>query len=260
VPLLTDLTRVRALLDRDRGWAAYAIGDLSPGLVEHCEWHASEHGSQALLLLYRGFNPPIAFAMGELADLRALFRELTAPTISLHLRPGMLDAMTGSYAPGHTQPMLRMVLRPHRFAPASAEGVRAVTGADLAALSALYEDGHRRGEAPAFFSPSMLQPGTFHGIWDAGALVAVAGTHLYSRTEGVCAIGNVYTRSDRRGHGLAARVTSAVAAHAIREGVATIVLNVGRDNAVARRVYERLGFEPYGAFVEGSAERIVNPG
>ena len=36
MPQLLDLTVVRAHLNRGRQWAAYAIGDLSPGLVNKC--------------------------------------------------------------------------------------------------------------------------------------------------------------------------------------------------------------------------------
>ena len=71
----------------------------------------------------------------------------------------------------------------------------------------------------------------------------------------VGAIGNVYTRPDCRGRGLAAEVTGAVARELQRRGTATIVLNVADSNGVARRVYERLGFVEYCVFHEGLARR-----
>jgi GNAT superfamily N-acetyltransferase len=259
MPRLTDLTTVRALLDRDREWSAYALGDLSPELVDHCDWHAPAdvRAAPALVLLYRGFTPPIAFAMGAAADLRPLFDELRAPTISLHMQPAAVDAMAGIYRPGTTQAMHRMTLRPAAFTPPPHADARPISPDHLGAVTALYDDGHRRGEGPTFFYPAMLGQHTFRGIWEDGALVAIAGTHLYSREIGVCAIGNVYTRSDRRGRGLGARVTSAVVAHALAEDVSTIVLNVSHTNAAARRVYERLGFVVYCDFLEGEAARCL---
>jgi predicted GNAT family acetyltransferase len=152
--------------------------------------------------------------------------------------------------------MRRMTLGSKAFVPAPDHDVRAIGEPDLAALSALYDDGHRCGGGPTFFHPAMLRQHTFRGIWEDGALVAVAGTHLYSRELGVCAIGNVYTRSDRRGRGLGARVTSAVAAHALAESVPTIILNVGHGNPAAQRVYARLGFAVYCEFLEGKATRV----
>lgn len=256
MPLLTDLNAVRTLLNSDRNWSAYAIGDLGAGLIEQCEWHAPANGASALLLLYRGFDPPITFAIGDPRHLEALFAELNAPRISLHLRPDAIEAMAVAYRPRHTKRMQRMALRPELFTPVEHHDVVAIGEPDLAAVIALYDDGHQRGERPDFFFPDMLQQKTFHGVWENGALIALAGTHLYSPELGVCTIGNVYTRSDRRGRGLAARVTSAVATKAIADGVATIVLNVGDGNTTAQRVYTRLGFRPYCEFFEGEAVRV----
>ena len=255
MPLLTDQAVVLAILDRDRDWAAYAIGDLAPALAQHCEWRAPADES-ALLLVYRGFDPPITFAMGKPPGIREVFREIDAPRISLHVQQDALDAIADVYRPEHTRLMRRMTLRPAMFKPSPHDEVQPIRESDIAAVSALYDDGHRRGDGPTFFHESMLQQGTFRGIWDEGALVAIAGTHLFSAELRVCAIGNVYTRSDRRGRGFGAKVTSAVVALALDQNVTTIVLNVAHHNAVARRVYERLGFDSYCDFLEGEATRI----
>ena len=257
MPIVTDLLTVRALLERDRPWAAYAIGDLAPGFIEHCEWRAPSSGTPALLLLYGGFEPPILFAMGQRRDVRGLVEEIDVPKVSLHLQPDAVEAMGGLYATHDLRPMLRMVLPPNAFRPAAHDDVRLLGKGDLAAIVALYEDGERRGEGPSFFYPSMLEQGTFRGVWEDGALVSVAGTHLYAAELGVCAIGNIYTRSDRRGRGLAARATSAVVTHALAQHVDTIVLNVSVANRVARRVYVRLGFAEYCRFFEGEATRAA---
>jgi predicted GNAT family acetyltransferase len=145
-----------------------------------------------------------------------------------------------------------MSLDPANFRPAPHDDVRPITEGDLPAVTTLYDDGHPRGERPVFFSPAMLRQRSFHGIWEGRELIAIAGTHLYAPALGVCTIGNVYTRNDRRGRGLAARTTTAVVAQALRDRIPTIVLNVGRVNA-ARRVYERLGFDVHCDFVEGEA-------
>jgi ribosomal protein S18 acetylase RimI-like enzyme len=256
VAVITDLGVVRAALNRDRAWAAYAIGDLAPGFVDQCEWHMPTTQSSAVLLLYRGFEPAVAFAMGERDSLRDLFQELSAERMSLHVRQEGLDALEGVYAPVDVRKVQRMVLSPNRFQPADLEGIEALGEGDLDEVNALYEDGYRRGEGPTFFHPSMLQQGTFRGVREGRALVSIAGTHLYSPDLGVCAIGNVYTRRNHRGRGLAARVTSAVATLAIHHRVDTIVLNVGEDNVSARRVYQRLGFDEYCEFFEGEARRL----
>jgi len=152
--------------------------------------------------------------------------------------------------------MRRMVLDDSRFRPQSSDEVAALGPDDVPALQRLYADGDASGESPDFFYPWMVEQGTFFGIRERDQLIAVAGTHLVAPSEGVAAIGNVYTRRDHRGRGFAARVTSAVAAALRRRGVRTIVLSVNQRNAGAIRVYERLGFVPHCEFVEGVASRV----
>jgi GNAT superfamily N-acetyltransferase len=253
MPALTDLSRVRAILDRDRAWAAYALGDLSPHLVGQCSWYAPLDGSAALVLLYRGFNPPIVFAIGAAADVAPLFRELDAPEISLHVEPHALTPLESAYRPTDIRTMWRMAVEPSSFRPVPTTGVISLEASDLGAVNALYERGRLNGDGPTFFHPSMLEQGMFRGIREGGDLIAVAGTHLHSAELDVCTIGNIYTRPDRRRRGLAARATSAVVSDAVAQGIGTIVLNVGQENLGARRLYEQLGFRSHCEFVEGEA-------
>ena len=97
----------------------------------------------------------------------------------------------------------------------------------------------------------MVTDGVFHGIHEGPALVAVAGTHLVAREEGVAAIGNVYTRRDRRGRGLGRLMMNAVLGDLA--GIETIGLNVRADNDAALHLYESLGFARHCEFYEGVA-------
>ncbi len=255
MPRIFDLSRVRSLLDRDRTWSAYALGDLSAEFVTDCSWHAPADGEPALLLLYRGFDPPILFAMGDAASLTPLFGEIDAPKVSLHVRPDAIAAMAPAYRPAHLLEMWRMAVEPDAFRPSAGDAVIALDESDVAAVTALYEDGWRHNEGPTFFRSSMLHQGTFRAVREGTQLLAIAGTHLFSPELGVCAIGSVYTRRDRRRQGLGTRVTSAVVEHALSRNIATTVLNVARGNAAARRVYEQLGFHCHCDFLEGEAVR-----
>ena len=76
-----------------------------------------------------------------------------------------------------------------------------------------------------------------------------------SAAQSVAAVGNIYTRRDRRCRGLAAQATAAVLEELLRRGIETIVLNVSRTNTGAERVYERLGFRRYCGYFEGRAVR-----
>ena len=121
------------------------------------------------------------------------------------------------------------------------------------ALGRLYDDGRESGEVPDFFRLSMVRDGVFFGAWEGVELIAAAGTHLTNPAESVGAVGNVYTRRDRRGRGLAALTTAAVSRELVRQGCRTVALNVSRDNPAAIRAYERAGFRIHCPFYEGLA-------
>jgi GNAT superfamily N-acetyltransferase len=254
MPATTDLRRIRAALNRDRIWSAYAIGDLDPARLPDCSWYAPEGDADTLVLLYRGFIPPILFATGDPALLSRVFAELDAPAVSLHLFREAVEALPPAYTATDTRAMWRMTVSAESFCPAAADGAVAALDASHAdAVAALFAHAQEDGEEPPFYKPSMLAEGAFRGVWEGADLVAVAGAHLFSPGLGVCTIGNVYTRSDRRRRGLAARVTSAVVCNALAESISTIVLNVSQTNDAARRVYEQLGFRVHCGFVEGEA-------
>ena len=111
--------------------------------------------------------------------------------------------------------------------------------------------GSPRASRPIFSFPRWWQTACSMGSMKARALVAAAGTHLLAREEGAAAIGNVYTRRDRRGRGLGRLATSAVLAEL--SGVETIGLNVRPDNDAALHLYESLGFARHCEFYEALA-------
>jgi GNAT superfamily N-acetyltransferase len=260
MPPLTDPAAVRAVLETDRPWAVYALGDLAPQHFRHCSWFRAAGEPPALVLLYRAFATPVLFALGRPQDVRPLLGELgDVPEMFLHVRPEILSLLAADYVIRNEATMARMLLEPARFRPAPAANVARLGTADLPALQRLYADGAAAGESPDFFAPAMLAEGVYFGVREAGELVAAAGTHLAVPEEGVGAVGNVYTRRDRRGRGLAGQVTSAVAAELLRQQVRTVALNVNRHNAAAIRVYERLGFVSYCPFKEGRAVKPSEP-
>jgi hypothetical protein len=65
---------LRAFLEQDWVWAAYALGDLEPDLFQHCEWGmATEDGEDtALCLAFHGLEPPALFTMGTPAGVEAI--------------------------------------------------------------------------------------------------------------------------------------------------------------------------------------------
>jgi ribosomal protein S18 acetylase RimI-like enzyme len=245
---------IRELLEIDRVWAAYPLGDLAPGFFENCSWFRPSDGTSTLVMLYRAFTTPVLFAQGDPRAVAAILDEFSSePSVFLHVRPEILPVLETRYDVVELRHMWRMVLERDAYRSASTPGVIRLSSAQESAVAQLFDDGAGSGESPDFFVPSMLDAGVFYGREDADELVAVAGTHLVVPSEDVAAIGNIYTRRDRRGRGLAESVTSSVVDELLRLKIGTIVLNVNQSNASAIRLYERLGFKRHCGYCEGLA-------
>jgi RimJ/RimL family protein N-acetyltransferase len=248
---LTDKARILAYLETDRLYAAYAIGDLEPGMFEQTTWAGAEAGGrlQALALCFRGLSLPVLFLMGDSDGLRTVLEDGLQPERTyINCRPQHLGLTRDFYAWDEVAAMWRMVLEPAHFRPVQNDCLR-LEPARANLLTELYDFGGGGGA----FSPAQVQQGVFYGAFLDGQLVAAAGTHLVSPTYGVAAVGNVFTHPKHRGRGYGTAATSAVTAELLRQGIHDVVLNVNQGNAPAIHVYERLGFHRYCDFLEGSA-------
>jgi ribosomal protein S18 acetylase RimI-like enzyme len=212
-------------------------------------------------MVYSGLAIPVLFAIGPSGSVASLLDELNGQRqYYLLIKPEILPLIRARFHISHETAMWRMVLDPARFTQPDTDAVR-LSLADYPALLRLHADGAAAGEAPDeapdFFAPSMVEQGVFYGLYEGSELVAAAGTHIVAPGEGVAAVGNVYTRRDRRGRGLARQVTGAVTAELLQRlpDDAVIALNVIQANAPAVSVYRRLGYVAYCEFYEGLAER-----
>lgn len=251
-----------AILNQDRIWAAYAIADLQPAYAADCVW-ALRDGAEgsAAALLYYGLPTPVLFTCGAEAALAAALAAWAAagqlpPRVDLAVREEH-EAVVGRWFDGAAgrKPMLRMWLADSGRVLAASGGVRRLAAADAPGIQALYA--HGGPFTPDAFMPEQVAQGVFFGVEDdAGALVAVGGTHLWDAGERIAAIGNMYTHPAHRGRGLAALVLAAIVRTLLGAGVATIVLNVNQHNPAAQRLYTRFGFVTHCPFIEGVAVNI----
>lgn len=243
MPPLAAKDHIRTILRRDPAWTVYALGDLSPRMFDKCRWYTPD-----LTMILRDYGTTILFATGP-GSIREALSEVTG-AIHLQVKADALDEIASIATVTAQRLMWRMVWRPGSL-PSIDPQVTRLEATDVSAIELLYADGASAGESPDFFYPSMVSDGVFFGVYEGAALVAVAGTHLVAREERAAAIGNVYTRSDRRGRGLGGAVTAAV----LKElaGIETIGLNVRADNDAAVRVYESLGFVRHCEFHEALA-------
>lgn len=243
MPRLADKDAIRAILQRDRGWCVYALGDLSPEMFPKASWFTPD-----LSMVLKEYGTSILFAMGS-GSVREALDHVTWP-VHLQVQADALHAITRQATVEQVKTMWRMSWTGDRARAPETCAAR-LSDADVSALERLYADGEWSGEAPDFFYPAMVGRGVFFGLYQGADLVAAAGTHLLSRDEGAAAIGNIYTRRDRRGRGLGRIVTASVMRE--RAGVETVGLNVRADNAPAIRLYESLGFTRHCEFYEAVA-------
>jgi ribosomal protein S18 acetylase RimI-like enzyme len=245
---VTDKSEIRDHLNIDREWSLYALADLDDGMFEHCDWWALADG---LALVFRAIAIHPIFVLGDAVLSRTLLAALPETTGYLNLKAHQLSAAEEIYRYRERHEMRRMFL--DTFQPRSG-GVEALSPADCSDIEHLYASGDGGGIA---FAPFQLHTGFFRGIRRDGELVAVAGVQVSSRNEGVAAIGNIFTRPDCRGEGLAQTVTSAVVTSLKDAGIETIGLNVENTNTTAIRVYERVGFRARFSYFEGTADRVL---
>ena len=242
MPSVSDKGAIRALLQHDRHWSVYALGDLTPRMFAKCQWFTPD-----LTMVLHDYGTSILFAMGT-ASIREALDHVAWP-VHLQVQPDALDEVARHATVTSVKHMWRMA-----WAARSTTGgdpAARLAADDVQAIEELYRDGESTGESPDFFYPSMVTDGVFFGVYEGSQLVAAAGTHLVSRDEGAAAIGNVYVRRDRRCRGLGRIVTAGVLSE-LRD-LETVGLNVRADNPSAIRVYESLGFVKHCEFREGLA-------
>jgi len=243
--------RIREVLNYDRPWSLYALGDLASAELVHCEWRFTSDDSPAVTLFYRAFDPPVFFATGSATALERLLDQAPLPpSLYLHIRPEILALVSERYRRVTTKMMQRMILQEPALPDFA--GAEMIAAKNLNELMELYNCRDGQEKEGTFFAPVQVAERVYFGIRDNGLLVAAAGTHLISRRESVAAVGNVFCLPDYRGKGLGARVTSAVVNTLIKEGIQTIGLNVSPENP-ATKLYRRLGFREACSYVEGIA-------
>lgn len=262
---LAEDVQIRAFLMTDPDYAAYALGDLEPPYAEHATWHAAcRRGEvEGMVLVYTALDPTALFLMGRRPALEALLARGTGPSRVQFICPPEIGPLVEAfYEVTHPASMLRMRVTAGAFrplaAPAGATAPARLGGGSagevrtLLKLAAAHDD---RALEDIAFEPEMVESGVYYGIWQAGELVACAGTHLVARSARMGALGNVVVHPAHRGRGLAKQVSQAVVQALFDAGMETVVLNVAEDNAPAIRVYEQLGFRTVAEFVEGTAVR-----
>lgn len=235
---VTDAGTIRALLEPEKAYAAYALAQLEPHLFPLNDWYNAKGLSGGALVAHsRSGLGQALFANGDPDAVDAI--------LSLH--PGARFSF-GSFRLQHRpvieryflttrpQTMLRMAVSRETFVPT--EGVtRRLSGSDIVSVNRLYSS----EGGPGAYRPSHIEEGVYYGVWMRGGLAAIAGTHAVSLAEGIGVVGNVFTDPRYRGRGLAKVTTSAVTTHLLKT-CPLVVLTVEANNEPGVRAYARLGY------------------
>lgn len=253
-----DSHQIRTILQQDPIWSVYALADLQPPFAQWSRWYVGEgENGSGVVLLYSGLEPPILMSVGQVdAVERALAQTHLPDEVFISAREEHFPLLQKLYDFGdHVEPMMRMVLDEEQQVELSAlSTLRRLARADSDQVRQLYANGGPF--TPGFFDPYMLDDGVFFGVMEeSGEFLAVGGTHILNRHDQSAAIGNMYTHPQHRGKGYASAILSAIVTVLRAEGMKSLVLNVDRRNAGARRIYERHGFQIYCDYVEGTGIR-----
>ncbi len=242
----SDRGLLRAFLERDRLYAAYALCDLDEREFGRTRWGIAFDGEDAVAvaLEYAGLAPQPVFVMGESTGVGAILRELIRPRAAyLAARTEHLQAISAIYRIEPGPPMVRMWVDRTTFRPCPADVARLLP-VEVGDLNRLYQLGFT-----AWLPPSAVAEGVYYGIRVGGRLVSAAGTHVVSAEGRLGVVGNVMTHPDFRGRGYATAVTGAVTADLLRF-CDQVVLNVRSDNPPALQAYANLGYKEHVRFEE----------
>jgi RimJ/RimL family protein N-acetyltransferase len=258
VVCLHSKEEVEGFCRRNPSLHIYALGDLDDFFWPHTTWYAFREGGQVrqLVLLYTGHLLPTVLAYAELpiGPMRDLLRDLLRVLprrFYAHLTESLADILAGDYRIQPHGALHKMVLA-DRSRAVGCDGSEAValSTADTEDLLALYGASYPGN----WFVPRMLETGFYFGIRRGPALLSVAGVHVYSQPYKVAALGNITTRPDVRGQGLATAVTARLCQELLRAGIECVGLNVKADNRSAVSCYEKIGFERVADYGEYTLE------
>lgn len=249
---VTDIPTIRSILAPRVEYTAYALGQLEPALFPRTRWYYARGTTGTALVLHsRGGLGDATFVLGDPDAVSAILSIHPGPPQTYATcQPQHLEALRKCFRLANQQPMIRMGVTRETFQPVQTHQTTALSGIDIRKVNALY--GSEGG--PSYYIPEHIDSGVYRGVVEGGRLVAVAGTHVVSRQEGVAVVGNVFTHPDARGKGYATCTTSAVT-QTLLDYCDHVVLTVDPNNTPAVAAYARLGFREVCQLVEASAAR-----
>jgi RimJ/RimL family protein N-acetyltransferase len=257
---LEDPEAIHLLVRRKPAYAAYALAHLEPRLFPRSYWwravplaaagsSPAPDGGEALVMHARTGLGPSLVALGAPEALEAILRLHPGPFYTF----ATFQVEHASVARRHFSlsrrgVSIRMSVSVETFRPVNGDA-RRLSSRNLGDVDDL-----QRSEGFGFHSAAALDDGVYYGVYEAGRLVAMAGTHVVAPEMGVAIVGNVVTHARYRRRGYGAAATSAVTA-ALLETCPHVLLTVEERNEPALHIYQRLGYREECHLIESGARR-----
>jgi ribosomal protein S18 acetylase RimI-like enzyme len=245
---LHDKTQIHQYLESDPYLHIYGLGDLDDFFWPRTTWYgllgsSASDKPHAIALVYAGPDLPTVLGLSRNMEAMQMLIESIAHLLPhrfyAHFSPGVELALSKTHDVEFAADHLKMkLIEPEKVWLVETGDVVELGPSHAAEMEALYTDAYPGN----WFDERMLETGQYRGLRRDGQLASIAGVHVYSPAYKVAALGNIVTRREYRGRGLATAVTAAVCIGLIRESL-RIGLNVQADNAAAIEAYKNLGFE-----------------
>ncbi len=236
----------------------YCIGDLDRLFRPFTIWYGLRGENEklrSLAMLYTGGEMPALMAYrayeGEaLTELVCGISKILPAKFYSHLCETSEAALAKRFKLEPHGRHLKMYLNdPSKIRGKADSCVRRLCVADLENLLELYRESYPGN----WFDPATLATGEYFGAFAGGDIVCAAGVHVFSEKYGAAALGNITTRPNYRGKGLAGMVTAALCRSLLKK-TCLIGLNVDSKNEAAISCYRKLGFAVAGEYGEFMAK------
>jgi GNAT superfamily N-acetyltransferase len=213
-----------------------------------------ENGIQGMMLVYD--RRVIQLRGSETAAEALLNEDIDLEKVEFNVEPQHRQVVLEKFPPSREYEMMLMTLRRDQEHLYPSERVVRLTPANADGMAALM-----RSASPEFWGTVKLERITasldrtlWVGVFADGKLVSLGNTAL---TDFASNVGAVATHDSYRNRGHATAVVSALLREILRVNDLALI-HVLKDNMLARRVYEKVGFKPYRNYFFGFAERSIH--
>lgn len=258
-----DRHRIEILLRKSVFLNLYTIGDLDDfywkkstayGLID------AQDQLIAVVLLYKGFDPPILLALADDSDV-STYAQLLAeiapslpPKIYLHLSPRLIPSISKTFKLNSQGMHFKMgLISPNVEGITKSPLVQKVTWSELHQLTNFYNTSYPDNS----FDPRMIDTNQMYCIKDKDQIICAGGVHVLSTRYRVAALGNIATHPGFRSLGYGKRLVAHLC-YKLMQHVDHIGLNVKANNQNAISLYQKLGFELINDYIEFKAAKIEN--